>query len=95
MNIDNFNKNFPSWENEFKKQEDNNKKEEIKIIKFTEKYPKLLFNDLKKQNNNYSTDDGCIHYLHQYNNQVYSYNFIDNEWMQHGKKYQQSLMDLF
>ena len=27
-----------------------------------------------------TTDDGCIHYKHIIDNQIYSWNYIENEW---------------
>jgi len=84
-----FQENFPSWEKEYNKlqKEKNKNKDEkekqFRMTEFSKAYPKLLFNDLKIQNNNYSTDDGCIHYKNILNNQIYSWNYIENEWEEH------------
>lgn len=58
-------------------------------------YPNISWNQLKKQNNEYETDDGCIHYINTLTTQIYSWDTCDEEWMQHDANYQQSLMDLF
>ncbi len=63
--------------------------------KFNEQYPTLVFTNLIKQNDNYSTDDGCIHYKYNITNKIYSWNFVEDEWEEQEDDYQQSLMDLF
>lgn len=101
MNQEIFNDQFPSWEKEYNKlqnEKNKNKDEKEKQFRMTEfqkAYPKLSFNDLKIQNNNYSTDDGCVHYKNVINNQIYSWNFIENEWEEHSVNYQNELSDLF
>lgn len=98
---ENFNDQFPSWEKEYNKlQNEKNKNEkekekQFRMTKFSKTYPKLSFNDLKIQNDNYSTDDDCIHYKNVINNQIYSWNLTDNEWEQHDINYQNELSDLF
>lgn len=89
-----FNPDFFSLESKY-----NNKNKKVvldlKKTKFDKSYPNLSFNDLQIQNEKYSTDDGCIHYKNITNNQIYSWNFIENEWEQHSVHYQNELMDLF
>jgi hypothetical protein len=98
---ENFNDTFPSWEKEYNKQqiklqnEKNEKEKQFRMTEFSKTYPKLSFNDLKIQNDNYSTDDGCIHYKNVINNQIYSWNFEENEWEEHDIDYQNELSDLF
>ena len=95
---ENFNDQFPSWEKEYNKRKNENKDEkekQFRMTEFSKAYPNLSFNDLKIQNNNYSTDDGCIHYKNILNNQIYSWNFIENEWEEHDVNYQNELSDLF
>ena len=76
-----------------KKQEN---KEMLQMKKcFSKQYPTLSFDDLQKQNDTYSTDDGCIHYKHKINNTIYSWNYIENKWKKHNENYQGSLQDLF
>ncbi len=96
---ENFNDKFPSWEKEYNKlQNEKNKDEKEKQFRMTEflkAYPKVSFNDLKIQNNNILTDDGCIYYKNVINNQIYSWNYIENKWEEHSVKYQNELFDLF
>lgn len=73
---------------------------EKKLIKELEKlfkqyYPNIPFENLQKQNDIYSTDDGCIHYKNIKNNEIYSFDYDEGIWMQHYTNYQQSLLDLF
>jgi hypothetical protein len=97
MNQENFNKQFPSWENEYKKLQNEKDEKETQFImtEFWHAYPKVSFNDLKIQNDYESTDDGCIHYKNVINNQIYSWNYIENEWEEHSVDYQNELSDLF
>lgn len=107
MNQENFNKQFPSWENKFNKLQFNKrfpscenknkdeKEKQFRMTEFSKAYPKVSFNDLKIQNNYYSTDDGCIHYKNVINNQIYSWNYIENEWEEHSVNHQNELSDLF
>jgi len=53
------------------------------------------FDKLIKQCDEYATEDGCVHYLDGDKKEVYSFDFIENVWMQHSKEYQQRLMHLF
>jgi len=101
MNQEIFNNQFPSWEKEYnklqneKKKNKDEKEKQFRMTEFQKAYPKLSFNDLKIQNDNYSIDDGCVHYKHVINNQIYSWNFIENEWEEHSVNYQNELSDLF
>jgi hypothetical protein len=74
--------------------QDQKEKEELKIIQntFAKQYPNLSFSDLQKQNDNYSTDDGCIHYKHKPTNKMFSWNYIENEW-EDGHKLLNNLFD--
>ena len=98
MNQENFNDQFPSWEKEYnklkneKKKNSDEKEKQFRMTEFSKAYPNVSFNDLKIQNNNYSTDDGCIHYKHAINNQIYSWNYLENEWEEND---QNDLFDLF
>jgi hypothetical protein len=65
------------------------------MTEFLKAYPKLSINDLKIQNNNYLTNDGCIHYKNVINNQIYSWNYINNKWTEHSVNYQNKLSHLF
>lgn len=87
MNQQEFNNSFPSFEKQFY-QEQQIKEQMQKQIqedkikhKFEQKYPNLCFKKLKKQNDDMLTDDGCTHYIYPDSNQVYSYDFIENEWI--------------
>ena len=63
MNLDEFNKNFPSFEKKYRKkqlEEQKIKKENDILImknKFNEIYKNIIFDNLQKQKNNYLTDD--------------------------------------
>lgn len=98
---ENFNDQFPSWEkvynklqNEKKKNKDE-KEKQFRMTEFSKAYPKLSFNDLKIQNNNHSTNDGCIHYKNVINNNIYSWKYNENKWVEHSEKYQKRLYWLF
>ena len=87
-------KKFPSWKNEYNKLQNEKKKNNSEWLNF-QKHIQVSFNDLKIQNNYSSTDDGCIHYKNVINNQIYSWNYIKNEWEEHSVNYQNGLSDLF
>ncbi len=95
--MEEFHKNFPSFEKEHAKKEDELRKKNSKMKeqKFKEQYPSLFFKQLTKQNEGISTDDGCIHYRYGLNGRIYSWNFIEKEWEEHDDEYQQSLQTLF
>jgi hypothetical protein len=57
-----------------------NTDEVAKRNSFEKTFSKLDFNDLKLQNMALRTEDGCYHYLHRYNNNVYSWCFFNNTW---------------
>jgi hypothetical protein len=98
---ENFNDQFPSWEKEYnklqneKKKNKDEKEKQFRMTEFSKAYPKLSFNDLTIQNDNYSTDDECIHYINVINNHIYSWNYIENKWEEHSVNYQNELSDLF
>lgn len=83
-----FNDQFPSWEKEYNKLQNEKKiakdeqDKQFRMVEFQKAYPTLSFNDLKLQNDNYSTDDGCVHYKHVINSRIYSWNYMENEWEQ-------------
>ena len=97
MDLNNFNNKFPSWENQYKNIQKQKSIQQNIIIKsmFSEKYPNIEFNDLTKQTDNCLTNDGCIHYLDQTTNKVYSFNYIKNQWIEHRESYQERLMNMF
>jgi hypothetical protein len=101
MDIEEFNKNFPSFEkqyNTYKHKQAKLEKETLKnqqIIKLSNNFPNVSWENLQKQNKDLSTDDGCTHYIDTSTNEIYSWNFIDEEWIQHNINYQKSLFDLF
>jgi len=101
MNQENLNDKFPSWEKEYntlqneKKKNKDEKEKQFRMIEFSKAYPNMSFNNLKIQTNNYFTDDGCIHYKNVINNQIYSWNYIENEWEEHTVNYQNKLYYLF
>ena len=61
------------------------------VNKFHQMFENVIFDKLQIQKNNYSTDDGCTHYKDISTGQIYSWNFINEEWMQNNNNYQQSL----
>ena len=61
---------------------------------FAKQFPDLSFNNLQKQNNAMLTDDECTHYKY-IDGEIYSWNFCENIWEIHDKKYQNELFDLF
>ncbi len=96
FDINEFNSNFPSFEKQFNQIKIN---KQIKCERelehaFNEKYKNLSYDDLIHQNNNILTNDGCRHYYHP-NGNVYSYNYIKKEWMEHSLIYQSKLLKLF
>jgi hypothetical protein len=76
------NKDGLNFEQQYKIQQRKKQDDKEMIIKesFNKKYPELCFDDLQKQNSNYMTNDGCIHYKHNESNKIFSWNFIKNEW---------------
>lgn len=88
---------FPSWENEYKEmqQRSKNEAEHKMIAEFSKTYPTLSFNDLKKQKPGCFTNDGCSHYQHMNNKQIYSWLFRENKWLQVGIEHQKKLTHLF
>ena len=80
---------------QIKLEQNNKQKNNEKIKKLFEKKYNFSFEKLKKQSENYLTDDGCIHYIDIQTNEIYSFNFIEDQWMQHDKNYQNSLLKNF
>jgi hypothetical protein len=65
MNLTEFNNNFPSFEANYKEEQQKKQKEKDFLSRkklFNETYPNLSFNDLKEQSDDWSTNDSCIHY---------------------------------
>lgn len=93
--------NFPSWEKQYNLQQDEkNIITEEKLIalqkaQLLETYPNIKWSQLKKQNDYYETDDGCTHYKDTVTGQIFSWDFMEDKWMQHGIEYHDSLMELF
>jgi hypothetical protein len=98
--MEEFHKNFPSYEKEYYR-------EEKQSIKEGEEYRKGLFfpivswfrtiswDNLEKQSSDFMTDDGCIHYKDIFTNKIYSWHLSKKKWIVHSKKYQGSLLELF
>lgn len=86
-NTDNTNINVNVNNNNNNKNNKNNKNpyfrinKELKIVLLNEQYPNLTFCDLKKMNDHYSSDDGCIYYKHILTNEIYSWNYISKKWL--------------
>jgi hypothetical protein len=59
---------------------------------FTQAYPTLHWEDLQYQNEELSTNDGCIHFLHKSTQRIYSWKFLNHQWIEMDNSYQQSLM---
>lgn len=101
MDIKEFNKNFPSYENQYNTYK--HKQEKLlqetlvnqQITKLSNNYPNVSWENLQKQNEYLRTDDGCTHYIDTTTDEIYSWNFIDEEWTQHNADYQSALLDLF
>jgi len=53
----------------------------------------IPFERLKNQSDTISTNDGCIHYLDIQTNQIYSYEFFSNRWIQQNKHHQGYLLE--
>jgi hypothetical protein len=81
----------------FKKDEKDNKETLLLKMKyyFNKQYPTLVFDDLQKQRDLCSTDDGCVHYKHKTNNIIYSWSFNQGRWIIHSNNYQKMLQELF
>ena len=92
---------FPSWEKQYKLEQEQKQKllkeKQLILLKesLSESYPDITWAQLQKQNDHTQTDDGCTHYKDTASGQIYSWNFIENKWMQHGEDYQDSLGDMF
>jgi hypothetical protein len=106
MNFNNteFNKIFPNFEKQFQEEmlKTIKQKEKQEFIflknKFITQYPNISFHLLQKQNDNYSTNDECIHYKHNISNKIYSWNYIEKVWIDKkddNNEYNHSLIDLF
>lgn len=97
MDLEHFNNNFPSLENEFKNIQKQNALQQKLIIQsiFSATYPDVEFDDLIKQPNDCLTDDGCTHYLDRNTNKIYSFNYIRNKWIEKSEMYQRELIKFF
>ncbi len=95
--MEEFHKNFPSFEREYQKEMQNQQQNKLIIMQnnFNLMYPNISFSNLKKQNSNYLTNDGCTHFINPSTKEIYSWNFINNTWTQHNNNYQQNLLKLF
>ncbi len=83
FNLKEFNKNFPSLEKKFQKEDEIKEKKEIEKRKkaFNKKYPELFFDKLKLlYEDGTSTDDGCTHYQYTLTGEIYLWNYLDNKW---------------
>ncbi len=92
---------FPSYEKQYYIEQnikDRQKKEKLKIIqriKLLQDFPHIKYEDLIQQNTEWETDDGCTHFKDNITKQIFSWDFIHNNWMQHDLQYQHSLRNLF
>ncbi len=77
-----FHSQFPSYEKQFNAERDEQATEESRMMKllFTEEFPNVSWDNMKKQNDRTRTNDGCIHYLDTSSGQLYSWNFILSKW---------------
>ncbi len=83
FNLNEFNKNFPSFEKKIQKENEIKEEKELEKIKkaFNKKYPKVNFDKLKLlYEDGTSTDDGCTHYQHTLTGEIYLWNYLDNKW---------------
>lgn len=77
---------FITFEEKFNKEQKIKKKIEYEkeLYKrkslFNSKYPNIIFENLKLQNNDIETDDNSTHYLDIKNNIIYSYDYDEEEW---------------
>ena len=53
-----------------------NTDEVAKRNSFEKTFSNLYFNDLTLQNMELRSEDGCLYYLHRYNNNMYSWFFL-------------------
>lgn len=60
-------------------------------IKFNETFPDINFDDLQKQTNRITTNDGSTHYKHKYNGNIYSYGFDKWTLNKYGDKLDKTL----
>jgi hypothetical protein len=92
-NMNDFNKNFPSFEKKYiaqKQIKDSIEKEKKTLFikkKFNKVYPNINFDELISDEdviNKFglitSTDDGCIRYRHNKTKAVYVWDFINHKW---------------
>ncbi len=97
MNLEEFNKNFPSYEKQFEEelaQKVINEQLHRKI-KFEKQFPLVSWNSLKIQSDNVITDDNRTHYKNIITNTVYSWNKLKQTWEVTNDRYQRSLLSLF
>lgn len=97
FNIEEFNKNFPSYEKQYYSEKKGKKliTENGMKEKWEEKYPSIPFNQLKKQSDKYKTHDSCIHYKITDTEIIYSWDIRFQKWVEHKKDYQKFLAFLF
>ena len=95
--MEEFHKNFPSYEKEYYRTEEESIKEAEEYRKrlFHLKYPTVSWHSLQKQDPNIMTDDACIHYKDILTNNIYSWQSNKKMWKIHSKKYQGSILSLF
>ena len=48
---------------------------------FATTFPTVNYADLIRQKDDISTDDGCIHFKHKDTLQIYSWDYLENEWI--------------
>jgi len=95
--MEEFHRNFPSFEKEYYRIENQQLKDAETYRKnmFHLQHPFVRWGNLQSQSDTIMTDDGCIHYRHKITNKIYSWNFSSNKWIQTKKGYQNSLLSLF
>lgn len=97
MNLEEFNKNFPSYENKLilEKEKESLRYNEFMKSEFLKNFPNQDFRCLQSQNARIRTNDSCIHFKYEETNDIYSWNYNTNMWIKVNKKQQEQLMDLF
>lgn len=63
--------------------------------KFSERFPNISFEVLQRQNDNIRTYDTWTHYKHKITNQIYSWNYGNNKWLQNHANFQTRFLKLF
>ena len=84
--METFHDNFPSFEKQYMKEQENKNKiqEQIETLerknKFYDQYKNLSFNDLQIQSVNVIYNDGCIHYTHKITGELFLWHKTKKIW---------------